>query len=296
MDTVTTVTPNVQGPPCKLCGHLEGSLKIHIPAFTFVSGDFAAPPWQEHDKYYCPSCQFLWSPWLDNKTQEEYGREYVRANYDHQRRPTESRMVAAPHLIQRLLVRTRGTRFLDYGVGYNTPYIYELRARGIDVWGCDISATVPYSRFIRYLPANDLPKGTYDGIYSLDVAEHLADIITDYERMKNLLRPGGMILHSTLWLHNLWDGKSTFPQNPMLWNPWHVSICSSRTMQVIAERTGLEYLGTLRLPTDTGQGYILSKPGQVDFLRQTFSWFRPRFWSDYCRIKCHYRYVGRTYF
>lgn len=295
MENRVEVTANLQGPPCKLCGQLEGSLRIHIPAFTFVSGDFVAPPWQEHDKYYCPSCQFLWSPWLDGKTLEEYGRQYVSANYDPQRKPTDSRMLAAPHLIQRLLLWTRGTRFLDYGIGYNTPYIYELRARGIDVWGCDISATVPYSRFIRYIPSNDLPEGTFDGIYSLDVAEHLADIITDYERMKDLLRPGGMILHSTLWLHHLWDGKSAFPQNPMLWNPWHVSICSSRTMQVIAERIGLEYLGTIRLPTDTGQGYILMKTGKPSCWKRTYSWFKPRFWSDCYKIKSHLRYVRSAY-
>ena len=287
---------NRPGPPCKLCGSGGGgSLRIHFPPFKFISGDFEAPLWWEHEKYYCPFCQFLWSDWLGSRSLEEYGKEYVRANYDHQRRPTEPRMLAAPHLLYRLLVWTGGTRFLDYGVGYNVPYIYELRGRGLDIWGCDISAAVPYSRFIRHVPANDLPEGTFDGIYSLDVAEHLADIVADYLRMKRLLRSGGIMLHSTLWLHRLWDGNPPFPRNPNLWSPWHMSLCSERTIQVIAEQTGLEYIGTIYLPTDTRQGYILRKPGKLTPVKRIARWCQPRFWWYLWQLKVHMRYVRQCY-
>ena len=231
---------------------------------------------------------------MDSKSLEEYGKAYVKANYDHQRKPSP-RMLAAPHLLLRLLLWTGGKRFLDYGVGYNTPYIYDLRGRGIDVWGCDISATVPYSRFIRYVPSNDLPEGTFDGIYSVDVAEHFSDIKEDYTRMKHLLRPGGIMLHCTYWLHRHWNGTLPFPRKHFLWNPWHLSLCSSRTMEVIAEQVGLEYLGTIRLPVDTRQGYILRKPPDLGWTRLLARWLEPNFWSSLRELNAHMKYASRAY-
>ena len=282
---------NTPGPPCKLCGQRDGSLRIHFPPFLFKFGDFEAPPWWEHEKYYCPHCRFLWSDWLDDKSLADYGKEYVKGNYDHHRRPTEVRMLAAPHLLLSVLKKTAGKRFIDYGVGYNTPYIYELRGRGIDLWGCDISSAVAYSRFVRHLPEGNLPEGTFDGIYSLDVAEHLSDIEGDYNRMKHLLRPGGVILHSTLWLHKLWDGKPPFPRIPNLWNPWHVSLCSDRTMEVVAQKTGLDYLGAVDLKVDTKQGYLFRKPGNLAGVKRIARSLLPRFWGQLWQLLRHKLYA-----
>lgn len=248
--------------PRRLCGSWEGSKTIRFRHFKFVTSSFTAPEWPAHEKYYCPQCNYLWSSWLDNLTLEEYGRKYLEANFDYQRRPAEERMRAAPNLLRDLIRLTGGNRFLDYGVGYNVPYIYEIRGRDIDLWGCDISAGVPYSRYIRQIPGETLPVGTFDGIYSLDVAEHLSDVIGDYLRMKDLLKPGGYILHSTYWLHELWKPGEPFPENPMLHNPWHVSICSERTMCVIASKTGLEFVQSLPVKTDTQCAYLLRKPGK----------------------------------
>ncbi len=104
-------------------------------------------------------------------------------------------------------------------VWYNVPYIYELRARGIDLWGCDISKRIPYGRFVKQLPGETLPDGTFDGIYSIQVMEHLHHFCEDFQRMFTLLKPGGMILHQTPVLTNYWDGTSPFPRHFALWSP-----------------------------------------------------------------------------
>jgi hypothetical protein len=197
-------------------------------------------------------------------------------------------MKAAPMLLRLLIEMTGNGRFLDYGVGYNSPYIYELRSRGIDLWGCDISSGINYSRYVRRMPVEELPRGTFCGLYSLDVAEHLVDIVGEYHRQKDLLCDGGVILHSTYWLHEMWHPGEPFPPIPALINPWHISICSEATMRYIAEKVGLEYLGTIELPTDTGCGYLLKKPGKisVNVLRRMMALWR---------IDRHMRYVTKAY-
>lgn len=279
--------------PCKLCECEQGTKTIIFPQYQYVSGDFVAPVWPEHEKYYCPNCEYLWSSRFDDMTLAQYGHEYVQANFESQRRPAEERMKAAPRLLRKLVQLSHGARYLDYGVGYNVPYIYELRGRGVDVWGCDISARVPYSRFVMQLPQEMPPVGSFDGIYSLDVAEHLSDIVGDYTTMYKLLKPGGYMLHSTYWLHELWSPDKPFPDEPSLRNPWHVSICSEKTMRVIAEKTGLVFVGSIPVDTDTGCAYLLRKPGRTSFAELITAPLRKS--SQMKRIDEHVRYVKTCY-
>jgi len=281
------------GKQCKLCGSDSGALTINFPPYELRSGDFVAPAWSEHTKYYCPHCNFLWADIFDNLSLAEYGERYVHANFDHHRVPSEDRMKSAPLLLREIAKLTVGSRFLDYGVGYNVPYIYELRGRGLDVWGCDISARVPYSRFIRHLPDNDLPSGTFDGLYSIDVAEHLSDIINDYLTMKDLLRPGGYLLHNTYWLHSMWSPEMGPPIHPVLRNPWHVSLCSEKSMKVIAERVGLVFIKSIKINVGPGTAYLLQKPGKI--ISPSFFAGRFRLKSTLARIDEHLDYVRKWY-
>jgi len=268
---------------------------VHYPTFVFRSGSFTAPEWPKHEKYYCPHCEFLWSDHLDKYSLAEYGEQYVQANFESHRKPAEERMIAAPNLLAKLIRLTSGARFIDYGVGYNVPYVYELRGRGIDLWGCDISARVPYSRFIRYLPDNDLPMGTFDGLYSIDVAEHLSNLMLDYNTMKDLLKPGGYILHNTYWLHSLWKPGKSLPTNPMLRNPWHVSLCSERTMMVIAEMTGLEFVNSVHVKVGPGTAYLFRKPGRLPRWRLNHLWTIFSKHPSISLIEEHMKYVRKFY-
>jgi SAM-dependent methyltransferase len=246
---------------CRLCGNSRGIWRIHYPTFIFRSGDFEAPPWFAHDKFFCPECLFLWADVFRDLSLAEYGRKYVENNYDHQRRPTESRMAFAPWLLSRLIRFTLGQRFLDYGCGYNYSYIYELRSRGFDLWGCDISAAVNYSRYIRQLPFEDYPDNFFDGIFSIDVMEHLSDFDNDIGNMTRMLKPGGYMLHNTISIERQWPNRDVPSESPMLWAPWHCSIFSEKGAALLAEKVGLEYQGVMDTPSDTGMAFLFRKPG-----------------------------------
>ena len=255
------------GIPCKLCGNPQGNWQIHYPLFVFRSGDFEAPPWFAHDKYYCPRCHFLWTDVFDNLSLADYGVKYTENNYEHQRRPTEARMVFAPALLASLVARTGGGRFLDYGCGYNYSYLFELRSRGFDLWGCDISAAVPYSRYIRRLPQENFPDARFDGIFSIDVMEHIADFDGDFRNLARMLRPGGYMLHNTISLDSYWKGTDEPPDDPMTWAPWHCSVFSNRSAEVLARKAGLEFCGPRRTRSDTGLAFLFRKPGLAPLRR-----------------------------
>ena len=252
---------------CKLCGNSADIWAIHYPHYVFRSGNFEAPPWFAHDKYYCPTCHFLWAEVFDNLSLAEYGVKYTENNYDHQRRPVEPRMAFAPLLLAYLIWRTGGSRFLDYGCGYNYSYIYELRSRGIDLWGCDISAAVPYSRYVRRLPDEGYPPAWFDAIYSIDVMEHVAEFFADFATMARIVRPGGLILHNTISLDRYWKGDGQPPDDPMVWAPWHCSVFSEKSATLLAEKSGLEFCGTVRTHSDTGLAFLFRKPGPLHWRR-----------------------------
>ena len=262
---VTTESPSeiprfsaAAAPPCPLCQQ-DAARTIHYP-------DLAEPfpgslSWPAHDKHYCHECGYIWSHRFDGLDLDSYGKRYVDANTDEQRVPN-TRMQASPRLLQILVERTGGGRFLDYGIGYNTPYIEDERSRGIDLWGCDISATVPYGPFVRHLPEAEpgFIDHPFDGIFSQDVVEHFNDPVSDHRRLRSMLVPGGMILSSTPVLEKVWDGSEPVSRHIWLWSPWHTSLCSSKAMNLLAEKSGLEFVDVIEVPTDTRWAFLLRRP------------------------------------
>lgn len=281
-----------KGPPCKLCGNKKDIRIIHFPPFQFSSGNFKAVPWFEHKKYHCPKCQFIWADWLEGLTLENYGKKYAKANTDEQRRPTESRMIQGFLILRKIIHNWGGKRFLDYGVGYNFPYIYELRGKGIDLLGCDISNALVYSKFIKQLPFEKLPEKSFDGVYSTSVFEHLADFEKDLEYMKKLLVPGGIMIHA--WdMYPDWEGHSDFPRDPMVWDPWHVSIFSDTSARVLAYKLNLIYLGTKKVGYGGGKAFIFKKPGIN--IKNKLRWISPLHWCYIIRLFKHQLYLRRYY-
>ncbi|GEM_PF-2226422 len=245
-------------PACPVCDH-SATRRIHFPEYP---EPFAhCPSWPAHEKFYCHACVFLWSDRFHGASLADIGREYVKCNTDAQRRPNE-RMRASPRLLDHLLAWTDGRRFLEYGVGYNTPYIDEVRELGLDLWGCDVSEAVPYSSHVLKLPSamTKLQKSPFDGVFSQDVVEHFGAPIEDHVRLRSLLRPGGMILSSTPVLERVWNGRSPIRRHIWLWTPWHTAVYSTQSMAIIARRAGLEFVATVPLPTDTQWGFVLRRP------------------------------------
>ena len=271
---------------CKICGGSNGIIQTHYPPMIFRSGDFEAPPWFAHEKFYCPHCRFMWTDVFDKLDAEAYGCKYLENNYDHQRRPTESRMAFAPSLLRTLINLNAGRRFLDYGCGYNHTYIYELRSRGFDLWGCDISPAINYSRYITQIPFDRFPDDFFDAVYSIDVMEHFADPVNDFSDIARMVKPGGYLLFNTISLDSYIKGEFQPPDDPMVWAPWHCSIFSTDSAERLAELSGLDFKGAMRTNSDTGLAFLFRKPGPL--LRRKF---------DYCyKLKSHIKLLLYEYY
>jgi len=251
-----------RAPLCPLCEDPKTRL-VHFPANPEPFP--GCPPWPAHDKFHCEACHYLWSECLSELDLTAYAHEYVQANSDIQRVPNE-RMADSPKLLDLLLAWTDGRRFLEWGIGYNTPYVEEVRSLGIDLWACDISAAVPYGGHVVRLPQESerLTTALFDGIFSQDVVEHFNDPVGDYRRSRAMLRPGGLLLSSTPVLEHLWNGCEPVPDHIWLWSPWHTSLCSSRSMELLAAQAGLEYVATISVPTVTGWAFVLRRPDDRD--------------------------------
>ncbi len=251
-----------QALPCPICDNLKVQV-VHFPANPEPYPN--CPPWPAHEKFHCDACHYVWSNRFTGLDLTAYGHEYVNANSDVQRVPNE-RMTDSPKLLDLLLGWTDGRRFLEWGVGFNTPYIEEVRSLEIDLWACDISEAVPYGGHVVKLPeeSHRLTAAPFDGIFSQDVVEHFNDPVKDYQRLRATLRPGGLLLSSTPVLEHVWNGREPVPDHIWLWTPWHSSLCSSRSMAMLAAKAGLDFVATIPVPTICGRAFLLRRPDGQD--------------------------------
>jgi SAM-dependent methyltransferase len=203
-------------PPCPLCGGGE--------ARAFAEGEGRA-------YLHCPGCRLIFVP-------EKYwpSPDEEKARYDqHQNAPGDAGYVAflekiAAPLAERL---PPGARGLDYGCGPAPVLCGLLAERGFE--------TRPYDPF--YFPGSPgpagppgPPEGPYDFIVSTETFEHFRRPREEMERLRGLLRPGGLLGVMT-WL---WTDEN-FVEN------WHyrrdfTHLCFYRreTFEWIAGAMGLE--------------------------------------------------------
>jgi ubiquinone/menaquinone biosynthesis C-methylase UbiE len=96
-------------------------------------------------------------------------------------------VTAAPH-----------TRILDFGCG-GGDRVRELRRKGYDARGCDITSPDDANAWIRPIAANPyrLPydDSSFDIVYSITVFEHVMDYDTALAEIRRVLTPGGLSVH-----------------------------------------------------------------------------------------------------
>lgn len=129
-------------------------------------------------------------------------------------------------------------RLLDFGCGHGT-IVLELRKEGFDCIGLDLFSPTESPHILRTpLQEAGLPAGTFDGIFSIETHEHIANVLETFRALAELLRPGGVLLVQTRRLEDPGykkDGGAWF----YLREPEaHVSIYSENAMRRIAEKTG----------------------------------------------------------
>lgn len=186
--------------------------------------------------YYarCDSCGFAFAPelhgWsLDQFSSQIYNEGYVEVDPDYvTARPSAN----ADHLVRLMGASGKEIRHLDYGGGHGLLSDL-LRDAG---W-----QSRSYDPFVdRAVTPADL--GKFDLVTAYEVFEHVPDVRGLALNLASLLREqGGVVLFSTL----ISDGNIS-PRQRITW--WyasprngHISLFTRRSLQVLAERTGLSF-------------------------------------------------------
>jgi hypothetical protein len=126
-----------------------------------------------------------------------------------------------------------GTIF-DYGSGPTPALVTLLREKGYEARGWD-----PYF-------ASDTPRFNHgaDLVTSLEVVEHFADPVRDFSLMADCVRGGGFLAVGTQLVLDSPDSIDFFAHWWYREDPTHISFYSKKALVLVAERAGLEYLGS----------------------------------------------------
>ena len=127
-------------------------------------------------------------------------------------------------------------QMLLYGTG-NTPTFAQLHAKGINIWGCDISEDLIALRQEKYgqrfFHAQHFPPVQFDAIIAVEVFEHLTNPAETVDVLKAHLTKDGVIAGTT----DLFD-NSDISDHFYLLPPFHISYWSKESFRKIALMTG----------------------------------------------------------
>jgi 2-polyprenyl-6-hydroxyphenyl methylase/3-demethylubiquinone-9 3-methyltransferase len=211
--------------PCKVCGAisaLDGVVDFNKNAsepqnvFLRLSG---IPVYYHR----CPNCGCAFTVAFDHWSisdfrQHIYNDGYAKVDPDYR----ESRPISNAKLVGEFVARAREPRVLDYGGGTGR-LARELAARGVAAASWDP------------MEAGDgPPQGSFDLVTCFEVIEHTTTPIETFADALSYIRPGGVLLFSTLTIDGLapraLDHWYIAPRNG------HVTIHTKRSLALMAER------------------------------------------------------------
>jgi SAM-dependent methyltransferase len=226
--------------------------------------------------YSCPSCGFFFvgNPWL------EYSQIYNEAYYRGQGGdPTVDYYFEMDHAgqsirqyeyqgllkIARRLMKRENFAWLDYGCGSGGLLDYVGSHSGIEICGFEEGEIAAEARRrgrkILDLEGLEPMEGKFDLITAIEVLEHEAFPLALLERVKKLLKPGGVFFATT--------GNAAPQRRQFLkWHyasapDVHVSFFQPQTLALAMSKAGLQPEGTGYLPghTEVIKYKILKKLG-----------------------------------
>jgi SAM-dependent methyltransferase len=235
-------------PVCRICAGCS------LERIGTKHGHFAR---RDFELQRCLTCgyAFVLDPWLDYEA--IYSEAYYRSrgadawvNYvsewEHPAttvRQYEWRGVLT--LVEYLRPFSRQTAWLDFGAGMGGLVRYVRERRNVLMFGHEPSSGARRAD-VPFLSSSELDSGDYlfDIVTAIEVLEHTADPLTELQRIRALLKPGGLFFYTT--------GNAEPHRNALLnWRYFipeiHISLYEPRTLAMALERTGFrpEFRGFL---------------------------------------------------
>ena len=173
------------------------SLELPCPICEARAGFMAAHP--ECALYRCTSCGHAFSDTQVVAGVEQYDDHYY--DKDHQRWFENPNIGLFARIAAMIPNEREFSRVLDVGCGRGDFLRYLARARpGLALTGIDVAKLEP-SESIRFLRGDILSASlgeSFDIVVSLAVIEHVADVRKFARRLRELCRPGGLIVVMTV--------------------------------------------------------------------------------------------------
>ena len=244
-------------PPCRLCG----ASTVRIGS---VHGSYSA---RDYELRRCGSCRFAFisDPWteLDRIYDDRY---YSGAGADplvdyrfELEQPTRTvrqyEWRGITSVVESLLGGLQGVRWLDYGCGNGGLVRYALQHTGASALGFDQGAVTRAARELGIPILDERALGehgsVFDVVTAIEVLEHTLDPIGELRKIRELLRPGGLLFLTT-------GNAAPFADRLLRWSyvipEIHVSFFEPSTLRFAFERTGFQ---PARAPRGAGFEEIL---------------------------------------
>jgi SAM-dependent methyltransferase len=218
--------------PCRICG---GDL-VYRWSREVMACNYLA------DYYECVSCQALQVPhpfWLE----EAYWDEHLPSlrNLDPGRFARNFSVYHWFVALHQAEVFPENPALLDFGGGYGI-LTQMLKSAGFEAWQLDPYVSVPFLASDRCAgDLHALPAGSFDGVFALEVLEHLTDPDPLLRLLARALKPEGILLLSTgIYRPGVHDRHWHYLATE---GGQHVTFWSEKALACCAQRIGFRSMG-----------------------------------------------------
>ena len=270
-DSAVVMAPT--GDPCLICGGED--LQLVYPSTYRGTVDEAADYFLAHrratahgDIRRCRSCGFVFTS--PRFTPAEYDRIYSGIRAPDELDPAFQ--VAKIARFRRLdsIVRKhagQGGDFLDLGCGDGAFLAFkdDPRGRGFEVGApgrrqvgrCEVIL----GDWASFAGSVDCPPQSLDYLTAFDVLEHLSQIEEDIERIRTVLKPGGLLFASVPNIDSLIAKAMGGRWNMILLE--HLWYFSPATLARLMKRLGFEQIETRNVPFDAPMAHVATRHAQT---------------------------------
>ena len=218
---------------CCICGYSGEAAKLEkkTSECIFDGGKLV--------RYVCPECGGIFGPTKFSALSKEAQDDDYTVHYTgyHEGDSTDKEMKTFMRLEP-----TKDGVYLNYGCGSWSQTMQKLHDLGYCVYGFE-----PYSRDINnpYIISDRavLSKMRFNGIFSNDVLEHMADPVADISFMKSLLAtPDALMAHTT----GCYGYKYEYTR-------FHVFFFTGNSLNVLCEKAGLKLIEVSDAESEVGE-------------------------------------------